>query len=121
MSEAARGSARHFEIDARADKENVDALDREQIIHCRCPMRRSCWRCSIAWRRFACRLRSASRSDVRPTTSDLHKFASTKWSSGWMMSSLPSAFGRRTLISAFSAKRRVTTEPDEPDQQTMKL
>jgi hypothetical protein len=30
MSEAARGSARHSEIDARADKENVDALDREQ-------------------------------------------------------------------------------------------
>ncbi len=71
----------------------------------------------------AFRLQAAERltSDVRLTPSDLHKFASTKWSSGWMVSSLPSAFGRRTLISAFSAKRRATTEPDEPDQQTMKL
>ena len=71
----------------------------------------------------AFRLQAAERltSDVRLTPSDLHKFASTNESSGWMMLSLPSAFGRRTLISAFSAKRRATTEPDEPDQQTMKL
>jgi len=59
MSEAARGSARHSEIDARADKENVDALDREQIIHCRYPMRRSCWR--LLDRLAAFRLQAAER------------------------------------------------------------
>jgi hypothetical protein len=74
MNEAARGTARHSETGARADKENVDAVDRERFIPCRCPMRRSCWRCSAGWRRFTCRLRGASRSEVRLTPSDLHKF-----------------------------------------------
>jgi hypothetical protein len=35
-------------------------------------------------------------------------------------SSLPLASSRRTLTSAFSARRRATTEPDDPDPQTMK-
>jgi hypothetical protein len=35
-------------------------------------------------------------------------------------SSLPPASSRRTLTSAFSANRRATTDPDDPEPQTMK-
>src|ERR1700730_83970 len=35
-------------------------------------------------------------------------------------SSLPPASSRRTLTSAFSASRRATTDPDDPEPQTMK-
>jgi hypothetical protein len=44
------------------------------------------------------------------------------WPASMMLgtSSLPRASSRRTLASAFSANRRATTEPDEPDPQTIK-
>jgi hypothetical protein len=35
-------------------------------------------------------------------------------------SSLPPASSNNTLTSGFSARRRATTEPEEPDPQTMK-
>jgi hypothetical protein len=35
-------------------------------------------------------------------------------------SSLPPASSRSTLTSMFSANRRATTDPDDPDPQTMK-
>ncbi len=35
-------------------------------------------------------------------------------------SSLPPASSRRTLTAALSARRRATTDPDDPEPQTMK-